>query len=164
MIIREYDREEAVAYAHQWAFARNPGYYDFSKLGGDCTNFISQCVYAGSGVMNEKPVYGWYYHTLNDRTASWTGAEYFYRFIAGNQGRGPFGYETSLESLQTGDVIQLTFDGWVFSHSVLVVAKEEPVTPQTVWIATHSVDSDNRPLASYSYERARYIHLFGVRV
>ena len=37
-----YDRERAVAYAHQWAYSRNPAYYDFSVLGGDCTNFISQ--------------------------------------------------------------------------------------------------------------------------
>jgi AraC family cel operon transcriptional repressor len=47
-----YDRESAVMYAHEWAYRRNPRFYDFEKIGGDCTNFISQCIYAGCGIMN----------------------------------------------------------------------------------------------------------------
>lgn len=61
MIFMEYNRANAVAYAKKWAYGRNPKYYDFSDLGGDCTNFASQCIYAGSGVMNYTPTYGWYY-------------------------------------------------------------------------------------------------------
>ena len=60
----EYNRANAVAYAKKWAYGRNPKYYDFSDLGGDCTNFASQCIYAGSGVMNYTPTYGWYYICL----------------------------------------------------------------------------------------------------
>ena len=41
----EYNRANAVAYAKKWAYGRNPKYYDFSDLGGDCTNFASQCIY-----------------------------------------------------------------------------------------------------------------------
>ncbi|MDE6790670.1 MAG: amidase domain-containing protein, partial [Clostridia bacterium] len=73
MAIKEYDRRAAVAYARRWAFSRNPNYFDFSNLGGDCTNFASQCVYAGSGIMNYTPVFGWYYISADNRTASWTG-------------------------------------------------------------------------------------------
>ena len=51
-----YDREAAVEYANKWAYGRNPRFYDFSQLGGDCTNFASQCIYAGSGIMNYTPV------------------------------------------------------------------------------------------------------------
>ena len=47
-----YDRRAAVAYAHQWAYGRNPDFYDYEEIGGDCTNFASQCLYAGTGVMN----------------------------------------------------------------------------------------------------------------
>ena len=54
-----YDRRAAVAYAHQWAYGRNPDFYDYEEIGGDCTNFASQCLYAGTGVMNFDPVYGW---------------------------------------------------------------------------------------------------------
>ena len=52
---------KAVAYARRWAFGRNPDYYDFSRLGGDCTNYASQVLFAGAGVMNFTPTYGWYY-------------------------------------------------------------------------------------------------------
>ena len=50
-----YDRNAVVLYAHQWAYGRNPAFYDYEHLGGDCTNFASQCVFAGSGVMNFTP-------------------------------------------------------------------------------------------------------------
>ena len=32
-----YDRAAAVRYAHEWAYGRNPRYYDYELLGGDCT-------------------------------------------------------------------------------------------------------------------------------
>ena len=47
-----YDRRRAVEYALRWALSRNPEYYDFEDIGGDCTNFVSQCLFAGCGVMN----------------------------------------------------------------------------------------------------------------
>ena len=59
-----YDRNAVVLYAHQWAYGRNPAFYDYEHLGGDCTNFASQCVFAGSGVMNFTPTFGWYYICL----------------------------------------------------------------------------------------------------
>ncbi len=49
---REYQREKAVEYAKKWAYRRNPEYYNYDAVGGDCTNFVSQCIYAGSQVMN----------------------------------------------------------------------------------------------------------------
>ena len=61
LIDTPYDRDAAVAYARRWALSRNPLYYDFEDIGGDCTNFASQCLFAGAGVMNFTPVTGWYY-------------------------------------------------------------------------------------------------------
>ena len=60
LAVKSYDRRSAAAYAQRWAYFRNPDFLDFSDLGGDCTNFASQCIYAGSGVMNFTPTYGWY--------------------------------------------------------------------------------------------------------
>jgi len=37
----KYDREAAVAYAREWALLRNPNYYDFEEIGGDCTKVQS---------------------------------------------------------------------------------------------------------------------------
>ena len=47
-VFQDYNRAAAVAYAHAWAYRRNPRYYNYEELGGDCTNFASQCLYAGS--------------------------------------------------------------------------------------------------------------------
>ena len=46
--MKEYslDIKAEVNYARKWAFSRNPAYYDFENIGGDCTNFVSQCLYA----------------------------------------------------------------------------------------------------------------------
>ena len=68
-----YDVQKATLYAKTWALSRNPQFYNFDKLGGDCTNFVSQCIYAGCGVMNFTKDIGWYYKSLNDRSASWCG-------------------------------------------------------------------------------------------
>ncbi len=121
MDILNYDRAAAVAYARKWAFGRNPKFYDFSKIGGDCTNFASQCIYAGAGVMNFTPTFGWYYKSVNDRTPSWTGVEYLYNFLTANDGAGPFAEEVSLDKLEIGDVVQLGKATGDFYHSPVVV-------------------------------------------
>ena len=79
--IIEYNRRRAISYANRWALSRNPAYYDFSEIGGDCTNFVSQCLYAGSRVMNYTPETGWYYISVNERSPSWTGVEFLYQFL-----------------------------------------------------------------------------------
>ena len=71
MLFRPYDRLEAVIYAHRWAYGRNPAFYDYEEIGGDCTNYASQCIYAGTGVMNYTPTFGWYYINSNDKSPSW---------------------------------------------------------------------------------------------
>ena len=50
-----YDRRAAVRYAHRWAYGRNPAYYDYEEVGGDCTSFASQSLYAGIGKMEYTP-------------------------------------------------------------------------------------------------------------
>ena len=55
----------------------------FNSLGGDCTNFVSH-VYAGAGVMNYTPIFGWYYISSGNRAPAWTGVDEFYKFITQN--------------------------------------------------------------------------------
>ena len=50
-----YNRNGAVEYAHQWAYTRNPKYFDFSGSGGDCTNFVNQAIHERS---NAEMVFG----------------------------------------------------------------------------------------------------------
>lgn len=147
-------------YAKRWALSRNPSFYNFDPVGGDCTNFASQCVYAGSGVMNFTPVSGWYYRTSEDRSASWTSVEYFYRFLTGNDGIGPFAETAATESLEPGDIVQLGRATGDFYHSPVVVGN---VNGQ-IFVAAHTFDAYARPLSSYSFAFARGIHIKGVRI
>ena len=75
---REYDRRRAREYARRWAYGRNPLFYNFTGIGGDCTNFISQCILAGCCTMNCRETFGWYYNSSYARTPSWTGVQYLY--------------------------------------------------------------------------------------
>ena len=158
----EYDRVRAAAYAKRWAYRRNSRYYDFSKLGGNCTNFASQCIYAGSGVMNYTPVYGWYYISLNNRAPSWTGVNELYNFLISNKGPGPQGELVPLSRIMIGDIVQLRFDeGDSFQHSPVVVDAGIG-TPDTVLVAANSNDADCRQLSTYNYLTMRPIHIYNV--
>lgn len=156
-----YDRQAAVDYARRWALSRNPAFYNFDGLGGDCTNFVSQCLYAGCGVMNHAPVFGWYYASLNSRTPSWSGVPFLYSFLVSNSGPGPYGVEKPLVYAEPGDVTQLSFDGVKWAHSQLVVEGGE--RPGDIFLATHTYDSFGRALDTYTYAAVRLIHILGAR-
>lgn len=159
-----YDRQKAVAYAHKWAHARNPAFGAFDEIGGDCANFVSQCLFAGCGAMNPAPDVGWYYRSMKNRSPSWTGVFFLHRFLTENRGRGPYGQVAPLESAQAGDVLQLAFVEGLFTHSGLVVERLGGVPgPEGILIAAHTIDSDNRPVRSYPYREARLIHILGAR-
>ena len=153
-----YNREATVAYARRWALDRNPVYYDFEAIGGDCTNFASQCIYAGAGVMNDTPVMGWYYHSTNNRSPSWTGVEYLYNFLVNNRTAGPYAHVVLPNEVRPGDIVQLGTHTGDFYHSPVITA----VTP-TILVAAHTYDSLDKPLSSYIYDIARFIHIDGVR-
>lgn len=159
-----YDREKAVAYAHEWAFRRNPRFYDFENLGGDCTNFISQCLYAGCGVMNYTPGTGWYFISLNNRAPAWTGVQFLYNFLTANRGAGPYGVDSPLGQAMIADVIQLSRDGVRFSHSLLIVALGDPPAPDNILLTAHTRDVDSKPLSTYTYAKMRLIHIIDARM
>ncbi len=76
-LLGTYDRSGAVDYAHDWAYDRNPSYYDFENDRGDYTNFVSQAMHEGGGISETasgggigEP--GWYYVDVYDRAAAWT--------------------------------------------------------------------------------------------
>lgn len=159
----EYNRRAAVSYALKWAFARNPRFYDFTDIGGDCTNFISQCLYAGCGVMNYSQTDGWYYISTDDRSPSWTGVVFLREFLLSNDGAGVYGETAELSELSAGDVIQLADSGGRLYHSLIISAIFPPYTPDDIFICAHSDDARNRRLSSYGYAEAEGIHILGAR-
>lgn len=149
-----YEREKAVEYAKKWAFGRNPRYCNFDSLGGDCTNFASQCLYAGAPVMNYTKDTGWYYISLNNRAAAWTSAEYFKRFMLKNNSVGPVAEERNPFDLEKGDFISL-ISGERSYHTLIVVGFEGEMP----LIAAHTYNAFMRRLDSYYYDEAKGIHI-----
>lgn len=158
MKLLPYDRAQAVAYARRWAMLRNPAYYDFTEIGGDCTNFASQCLFAGAHVMNYTPTFGWYYISVRNRAPAWTGVEYLFDFLTGNDSVGPFAAVVPQEAAMPGDLVQLADATGDFYHTLLVTAN----LPR-ILVAAHDDNALDRPLASYDYAQARSLHILGVR-
>ncbi|MDR2648501.1 MAG: amidase domain-containing protein [Clostridiales bacterium] len=163
MPIKPYNREAAVNYAHKWAKARNPQYANFDEMGGDCTNYASQCLFAGTGVMNYTKDTGWYYAGLNNRAAAWTSVIYLYNFLVGNKGPGPFGREASMHEIAEGDLVQLKLGKPDFQHTPVIVSVGKPFGMGSILVAAHSLDSDYRPLDTYDIHDVRFIHIDGYR-
>ena len=160
LVVKPYLRERAVEYARKFAFSQNSLFGNFRGIGGNCTNFVSQAVYAASCVMNYKPIYGWYYISLDDRAPAWTGVDYFFRFMTENADVGPFGTQVQRDGLELGDVIQLGKNEGGFYHTLLVVGFDG----EDVLVAAQTDDAYARPLSTYTYDFARFLHIEGVRV
>ena len=167
LVTKPYQRERAVEYAKKWALSRNPLFADFSEIGGNCTNFASQCVLAGSCVMNYTQDFGWYYVSLEDRAPAWTGVDYFYDFMtmapsfaSRNGGIGPFASVVDAEAAEAGDVVQLQNSRGAWYHSLVVTGRQG----NEILVSAQTNDALDRPLSSYNYASARFLHIEGVRL
>jgi len=108
-----YNRSKAVEYADRYWKNYNPAYINFSKLGGDCTNYVSQCMRAGgapddySGPIEQQ----WWYNLKTHRyTPSWTGVNQLYRYLIYNPQGGPKGIPIDdPNKIDLGDIIQYNF-------------------------------------------------------
>ncbi|MDD4110259.1 MAG: amidase domain-containing protein [Clostridia bacterium] len=154
-----YDRKSAVKYAQKWAFERNPRFINFDNYGGDCTNFVSQCIYAGCGVMNFTPTFGWFFINYLKYAPAWTGVIYLYNFLISNNNVGPYGKVVERNQVEIGDIIQLQNKMGEYHHSLIITS----IRNGELYVASHSMDSFNRTLLSYSYHNLRYIHIEGAR-
>lgn len=152
-----YNRQNVYDYAKKWAYSRNSKYYNFDLLGGDCTNFVSQCIFAGCHQMNYSGDKGWYYINGNNKSPSWTGVEFLYNFLLFNNGVGPKGKDTNIQNLEIGDVVQLSFDGSKFTHSLIVVQSGTNIS--NTLIAAHTYDVFGKSVAEYGFEKYRCIHI-----
>lgn len=159
LVIRPYRREWAVAYAARYAFSQNPLFGNFAEIGGNCTNFVSQCIYAGSCKMNYTKTFGWYFISLDERSPSWTGVEYFYNFMTTNGGVGPFGREVSADEVEIGDALQLAKSDGDFYHTLIVVGFDG----EEILVAAQTNDAYGKPLSEYEYDIVRFIKIDGVR-
>ena len=155
---KSYDRNAAVNYAKKWALSRNPKYYNFDPVGGDCTSFVSQCLYAGSQKMNYNLQNGWFYKNGYNKSPSWSGVEFLYKFLIENKSYGPRGKEVSQNEIKFGDIVQLSFSGKKFEHSLFIIDSTN------LTIAAHTYDVLEKKVSEYNFSKIRFIHIIDVGI
>ena len=117
---KKYDREAASLYARKYAKNPNKDYPFYGKpdYKGDCTNFTSQCLYAGGIVTDNVGKYQWY--KLN---SAWRGANKFYEYWDNNKGSGSTkGLKASksiFKDIRLADLIEKKPENAV-THTVIV--------------------------------------------
>lgn len=133
-----YNRDSAVSYAHRWASSPNPNYSNYisEDAGGDCTNFVSQCVKAG-GISNFRdwsPDSGpWI--LANQFRDRWKSKCYDYTVYTVGGARG-FWLDV-YNSLWPGDVVQYgNASRTDTSHSQIVTGYDSDT--HTTYVAQHS--------------------------
>ena len=160
-----YNRMRAVDYAKKWALSRNPLFFDFTEIGGNCTNFVSQCIFAGAPVMNYTKTFGWSYIDQNDRAPAWSGVDELYNFLIGapdfisnNNGYGPYATDAKTAGrIDLGDIIQLARDDGNFYHSLIITG----FTDNDILVSAPSNDALDKPLSEYNYTSLRALHIEG---
>ncbi|MBO9605854.1 MAG: amidase domain-containing protein [Paenibacillaceae bacterium] len=141
-----YDRQAAVQYADRWWNSYNPQFEQFEV---DCTNYVSQCIYAGNAPMNYtgKRDLGWWYRGLSGGqelwSYSWAVANSLQLYLRG--GGSAFGLQAaevdSPAQLTLGDVICYSWDGVRFGHNTFVTAMAPDGMPL---VNAHTVNSRHR--------------------
>lgn len=157
-----YNRNNAVSYAKNWVTKANPSYANYINDGGDCTNFVSQCLKAGgmSFLGSTSKAYNdssWFYYGSNypNRSSSWTDANYFRKHwgntsstnASDNYNRS-YAYkeytvdvalrnwETIYNNLWPGDVVQYGPSSGGTTHSQIVI--DYTSSSKTTTMAQHS--------------------------
>lgn len=122
-----YRREAAVAYAERWWNEPNPAYENFEV---NCTNYVSQCLFAGGAPMNYtgRRESGWWYKGYSNSqemwSYSWAVANSLQQLLSKQRAFGLRAEPVSMpESLQLGDVICYDWDGsGRVGHNTIVTA------------------------------------------
>lgn len=159
----EYDREQAVAYSSQWVGRRNEEWDDFTGRGGNCQNFVSQCLFAGGIPMDEQGDERWIWDGAENYSASWVGVDNFYAYASGNQGNG-LAASTNLSYYngEEGDLICMGSEtDW--NHIVMIaqVIKDEQGNTVDYLINSNTSDVKNFPVSAYPNSYQRLIKIYG---
>ncbi|GAA0723376.1 amidase domain-containing protein [Clostridium malenominatum] len=128
-----YNRKAAVLYAKEYALKPNPKYRYFSleHTGGDCTNFVSQCLLAGGAPLIYNREHSWWYNSKNTANVmddswslSWAIAHSFYWFLKVNEEKnlkGAKGREVKdVNLLELGDLVFFQNTKGTIYHSSII--------------------------------------------
>ncbi len=158
MVDYPYDGELAAAYGVEWIGKRNPEWDDFTGKGGNCQNFVSQCLYAGGIPRDISGRATWSWTRQGSGMAederqeiSWINVEAFREYASENR---RYGLAAQIDmpyyAGAVGDVIQMGFpERW--SHAVLIsqVIYDEKSNVIDYLIHSNTADVKNFPASAY---------------
>lgn len=164
----EYDRIGATQYARGWALSRNPKFQDYEEWGGNCTNYISQCVNAGGIPMDpygDNVMKEWYWYSDKKRTPSWTAAQPFFEYFTRNNNDntnnfGVYATESNYEEMELGDIVQLIKDGKAYHTMIITGILFDGDEVYDYLISQNTYDLLDYPLSLKVGDR-RYLKIFG---
>jgi len=173
----DYDAEAAVDYAMTWVDAievvRNDDYGIYDSYGGNCNNYISQCLLAGGIPMdsdgNNNSQWKWYGEEVDldesdsGRSPAWTGVEEFYTYASENDGYGLAAIvDDNVFSGSIGDVLQYGQNGdWLHSVIITDVIEDGDGNMADYLINSNTTDRINYPASAYGYSELRLIKVLG---
>lgn len=165
-----YNRAKAKAYIDTYWKNYNPAYPAFSHGGGDCTNFISQVLYAGGmpwvddrNPANHKKSTNWYCKpgaTAKDSerriTFSWKIAAVFKaHWIKRVELHRMYSYAEAIKNINAianevflGDVVQFCYSSSVPYHTLAITGfnRDPEYKIKDIVLASHDIDSNKRSL------------------
>ena len=171
----DFDRVKAREYMKKYWNNYNEEYYDFSQIGGDCTNYASQIMrYAGVPFTSrvEFPTYkDWYYYNPEwgyGRSSTWTSATEFRKYFGdinsvGNKKAKEMqtytvyeaiaNFEVIWQKINIGDVISHGHGLETSYHSQIVY--DFSLFERDILVSQHSSNFLERSLYSYLKFRQR---------
>ncbi len=156
-----YSSASSTRYALDYALNPNPNYADFTNLGGDCTNFISQCLYAGGKSMHYGTAYSgscWYYTTSTNRSSTWTGASQFRNYVT--SGNSQLNMSTSnWNNVVNGDIIQLMSSGSAYHSLIITGVAYSSYGRSDILVCAHTTNRRHVSLSAYYSGTKAYYHV-----
>ncbi len=127
-----YDVTAAVKYSDKYVLKYNSNYFNFDPWGGDCANFVSQCLNAGGIPQTD----GWYYNNNGSHSSSWTTAGGVLNWMANNYGKRID--DPKAGDIYTGSVVAYDFENdGSWDHVTFCVGQDSAGNPV---VNSHSHD------------------------
>lgn len=156
-----YNTSAATNYALTYALTPNTSYADFTNIGGDCTNFISQCLYAGGKNMHYGAAYTgdcWYYTTSTNRSSTWTGAAEFRSYVLSSNSQ--LGMSTSdWNNVSNGDIIQMLSSDSAYHSLIITGVAYSSYGRSDLLVCAHTTNRRHVSLNSYYSGTKAYYHV-----
>ncbi|MBP0966561.1 MAG: amidase domain-containing protein, partial [Oscillospiraceae bacterium] len=131
-----YNPGAAIEYAQKYAYDYNSDYKNYNSSGGDCANFVSQCLYAGGLAMTD----GWHYRNSgSDVTGSWTGCTSMHRYFE-SAGYTIIENPSSAQLIPGNVVLYAKDNSGTWNHAAILVENNGSDTPK---VAAHNNNHDS---------------------